>query len=89
MYFNNFFTVACSPGEFWSGYVKKQLSLESDHYNNEYIPVCSACPAGKYQNKQGSIECYNCPENYSTSTIGSILETDCKGSKLMILNVNV
>ena len=49
--------------------------------------TCVECPLGSYQPVQGQTECIHCGKNLTTSSNGTLEESDCIGSvnEVMVL----
>ena len=76
MYVMIYFTVSCTPGSYQTLHM---VSVEETHtVVNLLTPICTPCPKGYYQNKQGQLKCKKCPNGFTTRNISSQLPEDCQ-----------
>ncbi|VDH99149.1 Hypothetical predicted protein [Mytilus galloprovincialis] len=78
---------SCIAGNFVTNITSKTAYI----YVTECAPgsyylfgYCIACPKGTYTNKWNQFSCMNCPTRYTTDGEGSVQETDCYDSTLLV-----
>jgi hypothetical protein len=74
---NLIFCVGCTQGSFQGPPAIVATDLGNNSYIYEEMPQCLPCPLGTYQNNKISTECLSCPNQGTTSEVGSRFITDC------------
>lgn len=73
-------TVPCAQGYYSSGdTITHYQSVEVNQYYPVWVPTCTPCSKGSYQQSIGATQCTSCPDRYTTTRYGATSESECEG----------